>query len=74
LQKQTAALLEQNHRLSEENQALRDELAVLKQQKPKPSIRPSRLHEGEGNERKNKGKRKPGKERKVDHTVVVKPK
>ncbi|HZM11708.1 MAG TPA: transposase [Candidatus Limnocylindrales bacterium] len=73
LQKQTATLLEQNHRLSEENQALRDELAVLKHQKPKPSIRPSRLHEGEGKERKNKGKRKPGKERKVDHTVVVKP-
>ena len=72
LQTQTAALLEQNHRLKEENQALRDELAVLKHQKPKPSIRPSRLHEGDGKRRKNKDKRKSGKERKVDHTVVVK--
>jgi hypothetical protein len=60
------------HRLREENQVLRDEIARLKGQKPKPTIRPSRLDEGERKERGGGHKGKGGHERRVDRTVVLK--
>ncbi len=66
-----AALRQENHRLQEENQALRDKVARLKGQKGKPAIAPSRLNEKKG--RKGKGQRKgDGLERRIDRTVVVK--
>ena len=43
LPKELAAAREDNHRLREENQVLRDEVARLKGQKGKPVIHPSRL-------------------------------
>jgi len=72
LLQELAALREQVHGLREENQALRDEVARLKNQKGKPTIRPSRLNEGEGKKRGGKRKRRRGERPKVDHTVVVK--
>jgi hypothetical protein len=44
--------------LKEENQELRDEIAVLKGQKPRPKIPPSSL---EGSDRKDKGEDEEGK-------------
>lgn len=67
-----AALEEIVHRLREENQALRDEIAHLKGQKPKPTIRPSRLNEGDRKERGGGQPGKGGQERRVDRTVIVK--
>ena len=66
-----AAQQEEIHRLQEENQALRDEVARLKDQKPKPLIRPSRLNEKEGNKRAGKRKGRGARRAKVDRTVVV---
>jgi len=67
-----AAQAEHIHRLMEENQALRDEVARLKNQKPKPTIRPSKLNEGESKGRGGSDhKGKCGLERRVDRTVVV---
>jgi len=56
--------------MREEIQALRDENAVLKKQKPKPTIRPSKLTERKKKRRKGKGKHPQG-ERKADRTVKV---
>jgi len=53
-----AALREENHRLGEESQALRDEVARLKGQKGKPSIGPSRLHPRK--RRRRRGRRRRG--------------
>lgn len=72
LLRELTALREENHRLREENQVLRDEVARLKNQKPKPSIRPSRLHEGEDEKRGAKGGGQERTRPKVDKTVVVK--
>jgi len=66
-----AAQAERIHGLLEENQALRDEVARLKKQKPKPTIRPSRLTAGEKNKRRATRRRKRDGERQVDETVVV---
>lgn len=68
-----AAQAEQLHRLREENQALRDEVARLKSQKGKPAIRPSRLNEEQGKKRGGRRSCGRGERPKVDHTVVVKP-
>ena len=65
-----AALREELHFAREQIQALRDEVARLKGQKPKPTIRPSRLTEGESQERNRRG-RPPGMRRGIDRTVVV---
>lgn len=48
-------LLEICHELREENQALRDEIAELKGQKPRPKVKPSKLESGQKG--KNKAKR-----------------
>jgi uncharacterized small protein (DUF1192 family) len=51
-------LLELCHRQQEQIQALRDEVARLKGQKPKPVIKPSAL-EGERSEKKKARRRSP---------------
>ena len=61
-----AAQQEQIHRLREENQALRDEIAVLKKQSPKPQIRPSKLNQINRDKRKGKRKGKGKKNRRAD--------
>ena len=66
------ALRETVHRQREEIQALRDEVARLKKQKPKPTIRPSRLTAGEKKPRRSGRMRARGGQRTVDRTVVVK--
>ena len=55
-----AQLLEVINLQMEEIQLLRDEIARLKNQKPRPTIKPSRL---EGNDRSNKPKKKAQKKR-----------
>jgi hypothetical protein len=52
-------LLESLNALREENQALRDEIARLKGQKPKPDIKPSKL-ERRGKKDKKSNKKRPG--------------
>ena len=47
---------------------------MLKKQKPKPTIRPSRLTEEERKKRNRKRKRRRAKQRRIDRTVVVKAK
>jgi hypothetical protein len=59
------------HELREENQALRDEIARLKNQKPKPPIQPSRLSEGSKMKRRGKREGKEDQARRIDRTVVV---
>jgi len=71
LQAQNAALLEQNHQMREELQALRDEIARLKKQKPKPTIRPSKLTEKEKKRQKRRKAKKKGP-RHYDETKVIK--
>jgi hypothetical protein len=61
------------HDLREEVQALRDEVAVLRKQKPRPTIRPSQLTKGEKKKRRRRGSRKPGAPPRVDRSVVVRP-
>ncbi len=68
-----AVLLEQVHQMREEMQALRDELARLKKQKPKPHIGPSKM-DGKKNKRGKKRKRKKKKPIRVDETRVIKAK
>jgi hypothetical protein len=59
------------HRLREELQALRDEIAVLKKQKKKPNIRPSRLNERKRKKRRRKRKKSQETGREPDRTVKV---
>lgn len=68
-----AAQQEQIHWLREENQTLRDEIAVLKKQSPKPRILPSKLNETDGDKGKSKRKGKRKKRRHADQTVVIEP-
>jgi transposase IS66 family protein len=67
-----AALLEESHRLREENQALRDEVARLKGQKGKPSIGPSRLHPKSRKKPRRKRRRHALAPLRIDRTEVVK--
>jgi hypothetical protein len=62
------------HRLREENQALRDEVARLKGQKGKPSIGPSRLTRKERKNNPGKRLRRGGYQRRIDRTQVIKAK
>ncbi len=59
----------------EQVQVLRDEIARLKNQKPKPTIKPSSL-ENRPDKKKKRRKKKPGKRRKnltINETKIVKP-
>jgi hypothetical protein len=68
-----AAQREAIHRLEEENQALRDEVARLKGQKGKPSIGPSKLNlKNKGRKRRGRRRRGERPSRPVDRTEVVK--
>ncbi len=73
------ALLEMTHLQQEQIQALKDEIARLKGQKPRPKIKPSRLEEDSANDDKGGGKKRPGSARKskrgeleIHETKVVK--
>jgi hypothetical protein len=66
-----AALREAHHRLGEENQALRDEVARLKGHKGKPSIGASRLTPGKRQTRRGDRPRQPRAPRRVDRTEVI---
>jgi hypothetical protein len=69
-----AVQAEELHRLREENQALRDEVARLKGQKGKPSIGPSRLTHKDRKDNPGKRFRRGSSERRIDRTQVVKAK
>jgi hypothetical protein len=72
LLEEIAALRELVHRQHEEIEALRDEIARLKNQKPKPKLSPSRLAERDKKKRRIKSKSRRNKLREADSTVVVK--
>ena len=72
-------LLEICHQQAEQIQALRDEIARLKGQKPRPEIKPSKLESGEKGEKKQRkrgrrGKRKKTRELAIHEVVCVRPK
>ena len=73
LSAQNALLLEQIHQMRAEIQALRDEVARLKKQKPKPNIGPSKM-EGKKNKRGKKRKRRKKPPLRSDETKIVKAK
>jgi hypothetical protein len=69
-------LLEICHYQQEQIQELRDEIARLKGQKPKPKIRPSKLEGGEKKgrgKRSRRGKRSKTRDLEIHETVVVPP-
>jgi hypothetical protein len=66
------ALREENHRLCEENQALREEVARLKGHKGKPRIEPSRLNKKDKAQPGGRLKGQGETERPVDRTEIVK--
>src|SRR5919106_725687 len=64
-------LLEFCHFQQEQIQALRDEIARLKGQKPKPNIKPSKLESGEKGKQKQKGKRSRQGKRKKTRALAI---
>jgi hypothetical protein len=75
------SLLEIIHLLQEENQSLKDEIARLKGQKPRPTIKPSNLErrspnrEGQNVEERRPGSSKRGKtaELEIHRSVIIQP-
>ena len=70
------ALLEICHHQHEQIQELRDEIARLKGQKPKPKIKPSKLESGPKKSRdkpRRRGKRSKTRDLKIHETVVISP-
>jgi uncharacterized small protein (DUF1192 family) len=68
---QNAMLLEQIHQMRAEIQALRDEIARLKKQKPKPKIGPSKMDD-KRKKNGNKRKRKKKPPVRIDETKTIK--
>ncbi len=68
-----ATLLEIIHLLQEQSQALRDEIAWLKGEKPRPKIKPSKLEDGSrGNgEKRDNGKRPGSAKRSKSGELVI---
>jgi hypothetical protein len=64
------ALLHRVQALEETNQKLRDEIAVLKGQKPKPQIAPSRLEKPPPKPPRADGEKRPGSEKRSKKTIV----
>jgi hypothetical protein len=62
---------EELHRLREENQALRDEVARLKGQKGKPSMGPSRLTRQDRKDNPGKRLGRGSSQRRIDRTQVI---
>ena len=60
LSAQNAQLLEQPHQMREEMQTLRDEIARLKKQTPKPNIGPSKMDEKQKKNGKKRGQNEHG--------------
>lgn len=75
------SLLETIHYLQEQIQSLKDEIARLKGQKPRPNIKPSNLEKGSGKghaksvegERPGSSKRSKTAELEIHQTVIIKP-
>ncbi len=61
-------------RLKEENQILRDEIARLKDHKPKPKIKPSKLSKDDKNKNSSSDKSHPKKRKKTANLVIHKEK
>ena len=66
-------LSERVARQAEMIQTLRDEIATLKKQKPKPKIGPSRLNKRERKKRERRDKKAKAQARELDEPVIVKP-
>jgi len=69
---ENAKLRELVHQMREEMQTLRDEIARLKKQKPKPKIGPSKLMGKKKKKNGKKRKRKKVESRRIDKTKVIK--
>jgi hypothetical protein len=69
---ENAKLRELVHQMREEMQTLRDEIARLKKQKPKPKIGPSKLMGKKKKKNGKKRKRKKVEPRRIDKTKVIK--
>jgi len=67
------ALLLRVQTLEETNQKLRDEIALLKGQKPKPPIAPSRLEKPPPKPPGTEGEKRPGSEKRSKKTAARKP-
>lgn len=66
-----AALLEIIQFQGEQIQALKDEIAILKKQKPKPRIKPSTLENNSEQDNKQGKKKRPGSDRKKKRGELV---
>jgi Transposase IS66 family len=67
------ALMQRVRTLEETNQKLRDEIAILKGQKPKPQIAPSRLEKPAPKPPRAEGEKRPGSEKRSKKTIARKP-
>ena len=63
-----ALLIEIITRQSEENQYLKDEIARLKGEKPKPKIKPSNLDKPKSDKKKDNEKKRPGSDKRKKTT------
>jgi len=66
-------LLQRIQVLEETVEKLRDEIAILKGQKPKPQIAPSRLEKPPPNPPRAEGEKRPGSEKRSKKTIARKP-
>ena len=66
-------LLQRVQALEDTNQKLRDEIAILKGQKPKPQIAPSNLEKPPPKPSRAEGEKRPGSEKRSKKTIARKP-